>query len=247
METVLEVRERPIIFSGPMVREILEGRKTMTRRVVNPQPKVIHAFYPDCSLETERIFRQGDQRVHCPYGAPGERLWVRESFAVISMDDWYANIARGERIPHGKTLADTDGGLEVLDLRENPTAFAWAKSHIDSDRLRPSIHMPRWASRLTLEITDVRVERVQDISEADAHAEGIQIPCDQEGLPWLNVSRRVDSHPLWKNPREATLADYWTGYYALLWNQINAKRGYGWNVNPWVWAITFRVAHAQTS
>lgn len=146
--------ERPILFSAPMVRAILNGTKTQTRRVVKPQPVATRGSKkPWCSIE--------DLLKTCPYGQPGDRLWVRES-------GW----ERPERTPRM--------------MREG--ADTWEPYYYDADgwidedhadfkrwgfRRRPSIHMPRWASRIDLEITAVRVERLQDISEPDAKAEGV--------------------------------------------------------------------------
>lgn len=193
-------KERPIIFSAPMVRAILEGRKTQTRRIIKPQPKIIHSIYGDASIDTERIFRQGDQRIHCPYGRPGDRLWVREAFAEVGCIgrpiDWFEYNYR----------ADFENGQ-------------W-EGYADMcfEKWRPSIHMPRAASRILLEITDIRAERVCDISEADAIAEGIEVT------------------PIWKGPGDVYLCDP-IHEYSRLWQSINGPES--WNINPWVWVITF--------
>lgn len=196
-------RERPILFSGPMVRAILAGGKTQTRRAVKPQPKAIHAVHGDASLTTERIFRSGDGRIHCPYGQPGDRLWVRET--------WF-------REPHPSEL-----GLKYEDM-PHTWAFACEKAGtyryradpcseivIDGRQWRPSIHMPRAACRLVLEVTDVRVQRLQALSEADACAEGVGSPITRDC----------------KVPK-----------FAALWESINGAGT--WDEDPWVWAITFQ-------
>ena len=158
------MKEKPILFSGPMVRAILDGRKTMTRRVVKPQPthycdsdkcwqwkgyswnEVIHK--PDC-----RIDWRGEEKPIPFY--EGLRLWVRETWKpVFEPDTGFVGV---EFAAGGMPEDDRNAGA-LIDGR---------------DRWRPSIHMPRWASRITLEITGVRVERLQDISEEDANAEGI--------------------------------------------------------------------------
>lgn len=158
-----------------MVRAILEGRKSQTRRVMKPQPK--HC----ADLPMAKDLTIGP----CPYGQPDDRLWMKETFA------W-----------------------------ESATCPVFAADQTDLttvERWTPSIFMPRKLSRITLEIVEVRVQRVQDISEKDAEAEGIQF-----------------IHKDWrKNP---------VGIYAVLWDAINDKRGYGWEKNPWVWAITFKRA-----
>jgi hypothetical protein len=214
------VRERPILFSAPMVRAILEGRKTQTRRVIEPQPMNADECYADLYAGgPEWAFWLSDNRMNaprtwlCPYGVPGDRLWVRETFQPIygpesglSKPNWKTGY--GYQISY----VATDGRLEYID------------SNTDSltDRCKPAIFMPRWASRITLEITKVSAERVQDITNADAEAEG------------MTHSERVG---LWTSPAgnciDASLA------YRYLWDAINAKRGYGWDVNPWVWVIEF--------
>jgi len=190
------VKERPILFAGLMVRAILAGRKTQTRRVVNPN------------------------RAH-PYHV-GDTLWVRESWAIGMVEGSRAYIARAERMPAGKTLADTDGGLdEVGDL--TPEQSRWAEDRIGTERWRPSIFMPRWASRITLRVTAVRCERLQDISEDDAKAEGVTT----EPRPG-----KVNGQPSTLCPMTHRMAFVWG------WDTINGKRA-PWARNPWVWAITF--------
>lgn len=202
-------KERPIIFSAPMVRAILEGRKTQTRRIIKPQPKIIHSIYGDASIDTERIFRQGDQRIHCPYGRPGDRLWVREAFAEVGCIgrpiDWFEYNYR----------ADFENGQ-------------W-EGYADMcfEKWRPSIHMPRAASRILLEITEIRVERACDISEADAIAEGAQI-----AIQWMDGRiENVDEAHIYH-----TLATHKLGFQ-YIWQSINGPES--WNINPWVWVITF--------
>jgi hypothetical protein len=181
--------ERPILFSGPMVRAILEGRKTQTRRPVKPQPVcgdgIVQGpnglFFVGQLRDSENAWRD----ILCPCGVPGDRLWVRETFwdGRPDIDNYVLFVA--------------DGYSFVRD---------WKK--------RPSIFMPRWASRITLEITDVRVQRVQETSAADCIAEGLTAD-----LPM--------SHADWRDS------------FAGLWDSINEKRGFGWDANPWVWALTF--------
>jgi hypothetical protein len=204
------MKERPILFSGPMVKAILDGRKTQTRRVV---------FKDDCQECHQpwwcagTHWQNGDELLHCPYGQGGDRLWVRETFCVGY-----------EYEPDKFTAMPFDGC-------ENTRKAFYRATDDDANGepkrpWKPSIHMPRWASRITLEIVSVRVERLQNIGEADAIAEGID--------EWEEMFRcGPDSDPCWT--RDARLA------YAWLWNSINAKRGFGWDVNPWVWVIEFKV------
>ena len=215
------MKEHPILFSGPMVLAIIKGRKTQTRRVVNPQPKVVHDFYPDGTLETERLFRNGG-RIRCPYGVRGDRLWVRETWANASA----LRFAQHD-FPNGVSYK-ADCNADSLELAKHYGA-----------RWTPSIHMPRWASRITLEVLEVRAQRLQDITEQDAIAEGIEevggkpLSC----CPWRNylIGRPGEMNLHCSAPSRS---------FQTLWDSINAKRA-PWDSNPWVWAVTFRrVAHA---
>lgn len=177
--------ERPILFSGPMVRAILDGRKTQTRRVAkcfNPLPR---------ADILESVAR------NCPYGVPGDRLWVRETHYI-----YYGPHAPWPDLPH----VASDLGIAYYREGFDRSAPRW----------RPSIHMPRWASRLTLLVTDVRVERVQDISTMDAKAEGVQL-----------------------GTTPADMRPYYKMAFQDLWDSIYAKRGYGWDVNPLCWIVSF--------
>ncbi|MCP4902985.1 MAG: hypothetical protein GY906_38975 [bacterium] len=220
-------RERPILFSGPMVRAILEGRKTQTRRVIKNPEKL------------EGLMQDGEAAEWCPYGKLGDHLWVREAFGTV--DDathqaWLTADPGGaddyECNPCAKD--GPNGERWIVDYRADNPQRPMDKPHPKtgkvSRRWRPSIHMPRWASRITLEITDVRVERVQEISENDAVAEGIQ----KRGRYWDGGPHPVKGGPkCFPLPRAA---------FKDLWDSINAKRGYGWHTNPWVWVIEFRRA-----
>jgi hypothetical protein len=196
--------EHPILFSGPMVRAIMAGAKTQTRRVVKsrhwPEPLTPGYEWLFDQTTTEQVWEvgawnagTGEGQLHsyitCPYGKPGDRLWVRET--------WQRNADFPDTRSNGLCVYRADrGGDAQLG---------------DGQRWIPSIHMPRWASRLTLEVTAVRVKRVQNITEADEKAEGI---------------RSLASNFRFRD----------------LWDSINAERGYGWSVNPWVWVLDFRIA-----
>jgi hypothetical protein len=192
------MKERPILFSGPMVRAILEGRKTQTRRVVGPKwnANVVDAriFTPGIGVfGCDASVGYGD-RVQCPYGVPGDRMWVRETWA-----------------PHDD-LAASSKDVGMIYYRADDENY-----YSTDGRWRPSIHMPRWASRITLEITDVRVQRLQEIDYLDAMAEGIP----EHGGNSSDGAWRI------------------TDKFRELWESINAKRC-PWSSNPWVWAITFK-------
>ncbi len=218
--------ERPILFSGPMVKAILEGRKTMTRRVIKPQPQGDYwepkqlsdgRFVFSANLNPPSSFPE--KAFNRPYGQPGDKLWVREAYHL-----WAVHAKDAEVI-----YAASDGGHCYIQLTEEAKLNALHIKHLDNYRgfvgYHPSIHMPRWASRITLEVVSVRVERVQDITEEDARAEGIY----GEGHQWATL---VKNDAKYKST--ARLA------FSYLWNSINAKRGYSWESNPWVWVVEFK-------
>lgn len=205
------MKERPILFSGPMVRAILDGRKTQTRRIYRGTPTIDGERHPDGSGETWTDWGR------CPYGVPGDRLWVRET--------WYCDDYRVQRGP----FLEVDGAKEMtVYAADGPAGYEDGEP-----KWRPSIHMPRWASRITLEVTGVRVERLQDISEADAVAEGCMSDVDQlKGLSHLrgsDAARALPSRLL--SARDA---------YRYLWLDINGPGS--WDANPWVWVVEFRGA-----
>ena len=182
------MKERPILFSGEMVRALVAGRKTQTRRVVKYSRRPVQG--------ADGVWYDADGihpgvPLRFPYGAPGDRLWVRETFSV------------------------TD---DALYLRADGEEFEGPDGDHVEPKWKPSIHMPRWASRLTLEVVAVRVERLQDISEADALAEGVT----------LRGSTRFEN--------EARLA------FKQLWESINGAES--WAQNPWLWVIEFKKLEA---
>lgn len=198
------VRERPILFSGAMVRAILAGRKTQTRRVVNPQPGHIEWFEHQrgwCAKASEREWAM----VRCPYGAPGDALWVREAWGFSAGVTFDAQ---------ARFMREQDRRFIVYRADEGASAAAWG----------PSIFMPRWASRLSLRVTGVRVERLQEISEDDARA---------EGMGTLPAGTDEDGHPF-------DASDHRTAF-RVGWDTINGKRA-PWALNPWVWVVSFEEA-----
>jgi hypothetical protein len=194
-------KERPILFSAPMVRALLDSQKTQTRRVVKPYPKWVKKFpicNPTVMSEGHQVWWWNGEHdwvgvvQDCPYGAPGDRLWVREAWSK----------------------SDCPGGAVYradCDPRQDTRGFGW----------RPSIHMPRWASRILLEIIDVRVERLNEISEADAKAEGAP-------SGWWDDEGRF---------YESTQGTHRAGF-AGLWEHLNGPGS--WDANPWVWVIEFK-------
>lgn len=231
--------ERPILFSGPMVRAILAGTKTVTRRLVKPAPVRWVTPREECAT-TPEVWQTtghsgrwschgatGDETRACPFGVPGDRLWVRETWAAVHFSAEYVDgfpTGYSDDWEGSKTIPkDSCDGYWVPQYAADPhhetsaedRGWAW----------RPSIHMPRWASRLTLEVVSVRVERLQEITEEDARAEGITNlrtqtgPTTLAGRPWATESR-------------------------LLWDSINGERA-SWESNPWVWRVEFTRMEAQ--
>lgn len=217
--------ERPILFSAPMVRAILDGRKTVTRRAVKPQPEdgatlafliqkpnakgsCAHFAHVD-----ERGIHSKELTLHCPHGMPGDRLWVREAWRTTGDDGRCDRMPPREIQPH------------AVWYEADPLPFANPSNAPLPGKLRPSMFMPRWASRIALEITDVRVERLQSISEPDAMAEGVE----QRGESWRNY--------LMPDAPEAGFNCAYNSFRSL-WQSINGAES--WDVNPWVWAISFK-------
>lgn len=217
------MKERPILFSAPMVRALLAGTKTQTRRIVKPDTgsPVIEPYvhwqertFGSCSTDgTSSI-------IHCPYGQLGDRLWVKETWRTEELEDGFDGIRfraddAFQRIENTEAAAD-----RWLEAHKKPSAVG--------GKWRPSIYMQRWASRLVLEVTGVRVERLNAISEADAIAEGCSgvdpEPKSEGGTlyAWKGRSSAPD-------PR---------AHYAALWESINGPGS--WAANPWVWAISFK-------
>ncbi len=197
------IKARPILFSGAMVRALLAGTKTQTRRIMKPQPRsngmvdvdgeltCRNDFLPPDAMLWERGSVIGyDAETLCPYGSPGERLWVRESLKVSNGSE------DGVPFVRVRYMAD-ERGVSLVGTK-------WT----------PSIHMRRFQSRITLEITEVRVQRLQEISEADAMAEGVDLSDEPE----------TDAIAI--------------GRYRHLWDEINGAGA--WDANPWVWCVSFK-------
>ena len=206
------MKERPILFSAPMVRSILASTKTQTRRVVKPQPIYDGRFAGGWKM----LGKAGHEAATCspliaelcPYGQPGDRLWLREAH-------WWFKDEHDPAIgyyPPKLTADDVEYRADGDDGRK-----VW----------RPSIHMPRWASRITLEITSVRVERLQDISEGDAQAEGCALEC------------------MTPTGGDSGSAIYGPGGYLALWESINGAGS--WDANPWVWVVEFKRVESGAS
>lgn len=215
----MNTSERPILFSAEMVRALLSGTKTQTRRIVKPQPPVDaiqDAGRSENGVQWQWGFAWGETNspqlrdYTCPYGRIGDRLWVRESLYCHYGSVWkYAADDAGMTM-NGEPPFMRDAFIEWDDARKES-----GRNSV------PSIHMPRWASRITLEITEIRVQRLQEISEKDAIAEGL----------WASGFAAGVCHPHGQeNCRRCG--------YASLWERINGKGS--WDANAYVWALTFR-------
>lgn len=220
------MKERPILFSAPMVRAILSGTKTQTRRVVKPSPEWTepgtawkfsedghsgpgwYAYNDDYPEEGALFYR-------FPYGQPGDRLWVRETWQGPLVDDFESYLADPDKFKKPEFCeyaADGGPAPEFVTLDDEL-----------EQRWRPSIHMPRWASRILLEVVSVRVERLADISKDDAMAEGIVLQPDG-GFGLADSTHYNFSDP--------------TDSYCSLWESINGDGS--WQANPWVWVVEFK-------
>lgn len=225
------MKERPILFSGPMVRAILDGRKTQTRRIVKPD-KESAAFMHGAAEILEWRERNGEwyglsgwntvANCVCPYGSIGDRLWVREAWASLTVNNQIDYLYR----------ADHHTGLEKKN---------------GDQKWKPSIHMPRVASRLSLEIVRIRIERLRSIQEKDAIAEGCPecLTCAERSGKWgrgaiddpLSLSAGGRPYQICAGECRGLTATEW---FAALWAQINGVDS--WDANPFVWVIEFKSA-----
>jgi hypothetical protein len=231
-----EVSEKPILFSTELVQAILDGRKTQTRRVItsdqlNDDPNYWESFgvqrakditfTPQPSPGLYALFgNKGDddwiEPIKSPYGKPSDELWVRETWQALQHGSYKPFDCKPSEIPE-----------QYADVRykadEGETQYPW----------KPSIHMPRWASRIQLTVKDIRVERVQDMSVEDMEEEcitGHSKPSALLGKP--NSYYQNGDGLKYNTPQEA---------FRQLWDSINADRGYSWESNPWVWVVEFEV------
>lgn len=226
------MKERPIIFSAESVQAILEGRKTQTRRVVKEQPNRVRynniVYKGKYGWEDEH-----GRRLLNLYGAPGDRLWVREKWRIVwwGEDPYKIEYADGTILSEPGDSSDYDNDAYARLTEQCSKDCDNARLEVDGEgyyilmdgviptRWRSPIYMPRWASRIMLEITNVRVERIQEMSPIDTVAEGVY-------HPQLNYGIAEGPYAI------ATFANYW--------DSLNEKRGYPWSSNPWVWVIEFK-------
>ena len=249
------MKERPIIFDAESVRAILEGRKTQTRRVVKPQPYFNtlcggHWYWSGtnrwnsisvgCPTIKELVSNMLQQVVclawpnsRCPYGQLGDRLWVRETWQLVKEQGYTYETDYGPEsdsywtLKEDRQVKQTDLGEWLIDYRAD------SKEYVLCDMVwRSPIHMPRWASRTILEVTDVRVERIQDISFNDAIAEGCSVEHHHDEIPPICDSDGMLLAKGYIGPK---------AWFLNRWDALNAKRGFSWPSNPWVWVVEFKL------
>ena len=230
-------KERPILFSAPMVKALLEGRKTQTRRALRTQPLDVLPMKGNKSgIEWIGLMKRDPEMkglvFRCKLGQPGDKLYVKETFRVSAKHD--ASPPRSLPFDRGLSIAYAAGGMMCRDEVGGPYISHPNDDLYDADwmgKTRVSIHMPRRASRITLEIISVRVERLNDISEADVVAEGVKYSqraiSSYESIPcfWDYLNNQPD----YRNARDS---------YASLWESINGAGS--WEANPFVWVVEFR-------
>lgn len=232
------MKERGMIFNGEMVRALLDGRKTQTRRPIKWKQT---RFTEIGEREDGSKWPWSEDAEHacdfwhpCPFGAVGDRIWVRETWATLGNEDgccvdWEGNLCKGDERSAARiyraSCEQRPGDYGLWSIPDDAYWKPHTKEHKFEGAWRPSIHMPRWASRILLEITDVRVERLNTISEEDARAEGIiDGGCLNCGEP--EPCGCANPEP------DATDA------FAYLWQSIYGQEN--WNANPWVWVIEFK-------
>lgn len=243
------MKERGIIFNSAMVRAILDGRKTQTRRIIKAVPTT-HDFHgwimsSTCTKdEGKACWAIGNSsllkdpiRLNCPLGKIGDRLWVRETFALLGNEDgvcvdWNDRIVHDEKEAariYRASCEQKDGDYGLWSI---PDDADW-KPHTDNHKYdgtwRPSIHMPRWASRILLEITGVRVERLQDISEEDAVAEGVVTGRYGNEGNWMKGFYAPGGNQPHQNAKSA---------YSEIWRSIYGVEA--WYKNSWCWVVEFK-------
>lgn len=233
-------KQIPILFSTPMVQALLDKRKTQTMRIVKSQPSTVTSEFAHHPLQWPKKpwvarFKYGDRDAYevtdaykCPYGKPGDLLWVREK--------WYAVEREGQGIGNQFIVFDDELDANEAPLRSTNKLYRWG--------CHPSIHMPKEAARIWLQVTDVRVERLQDITETDAIAEGVQPYCEgvekcpsqycqrmgcQSAGEYYHYLRDLDDFPTF-SAKES---------FESLWQSINGSES--WQTNPWVWVVSFKV------
>jgi hypothetical protein len=234
------MKERGMIFNGEMVRAILDGRKTQTRRIIK-----------DCTVGRDQIskFIQIEKkfigcypedvpeliRECCPYGVPGDRIWVREAFRVHSRATDVATLVY--KASERNSWTEQTHRVPVAVCNKPATPEKWT----------PSLHMPRWASRILLEITNVRVERLNAISEEDAQREGVHTEVWDQTVVARNYATRDEFFQFWSEdmPHYVEMNQLYRSSFRSLWESIYGAEN--WLANPWVWVNEFKRVEGGTA
>lgn len=223
--------ERGMIFNGEMTRAILDGRKTQTRR---PVKFPVHDKNLGCELAGNKLAGElsAGNYLNSAFGKPGDRIWVRETWATLGNEDgccvdWEGNLCKGDERSAARiyraSCEQRPGDYSLWSIPDDAYWKPHTKEHKFEGAWRPSIHMPRWASRILLEITNVRVERLNAISQEDAQAEGMEL------TGWRSTYSDPDSGGEVMTPYDN---------FAELWSSIYGDES--WQANPWVWVIEFK-------
>ncbi len=264
-------KERPILFNGPMVEAILSGRKTQTRRLLKPfqvpalneidgkqfwysivQNDRRYGFGVEGQTEQECI----DQLITmasaaCQFGNVGDRLWVRETWAPVNSYGAPAIAYRADaeirELMKVRSFLDDDGAFNYEDPRVKPYNFsAWASDLLNGieGQWKPSIHMPRFACRLMLNITNIRIERLNDISEADAQAEGVERVSVPDNIPVEDGYTKA-IREMWKGyeNKQRAYRDTAKDSFMSLWRDVYGAES--WDANPYVWVIEFEAVSVR--
>lgn len=224
MSVITEIKERPIPFKADMVRAILEGKKTQTRRLIDwpewADTISDESWRPPHIVNFREDMGEREEEKLCPYGVPGDRLWVRETWEPLEFSDREIGVLYSAT-PHGNTRDENQIHWHSVGEEE---AAKWMRR---SGKRFPSIHMPRWASRITLEITGVRAEPIQEISEEDAALEGVHQYGDEK---------------CWKiyTPTTSFGCSSARRSFESLWDSLVSGWANSWESNPWVWVVEFK-------
>lgn len=230
------MKERGMIFNGEMTRAILDGRKTQTRR---PVKFPVHDKNLGCELAGNELAGElsAANYLNSAFGKPGDRIWVRETWAILGNEDgccidWEEKLCKADERSAARiyraSCEQKPGNYGLWSIPDDADWKPHTKDHQYEGAWRPSIHMPRWASRILLEITDVRVERLNAISEEDAEAEGIDMEALYDSQDCYDC---IADHNMTGRPTV-------TGAFKYLWESIYGEEG--WKANPWVWVIEFK-------
>lgn len=232
------MKERGMIFNGEMVRALLDGRKTQTRRIVKGTDSAVK-FCKEWNINGEEVFVVLGEKDHtgmnpvlgaisCPFGAVGNRIWVREAFRVHSRATDVATLVY--KASERNSWTEQTHRVPVAVCNKPATPEKWT----------PSLHMPRWASRILLEITDVRVERLNAISEEDAQREGVHTEVWDQTVVARNYAARDEFFQFWSEdmPHYVEMNQLYRSSFRSLWESIYGSEN--WLANPWVWVIEFK-------